>query len=208
MSIEYANLEELCHIKTGAPMARARKIPEGGEARSVRALPPRSLQGGSIVDDELVTEEVGEINKEHFTREGDVVIKLSTPYDSAYIDKDHEGILVTSSVMILRKKPDAAVDMQYLSMFLGMPQTNAVLQAVSTDRAPPWQCSSVGRWRKSRSHCHLWSDSRSLRCFSRRCKSGGVNTRGSLSWMRSLLLARCQTPSGERADNHAQEDWL
>ena len=71
MSIEYANLEELCHIKTGAPMARARKIPEGGEARSVRALPPRSLQGGSIVDDELVTEEVGEINKEHFTREGD-----------------------------------------------------------------------------------------------------------------------------------------
>ena len=99
MSIEYANLEELCHIKTGAPMARARKIPEGGEARSVRALPPRSLQGGSIVDDELVTEEVGEINKEHFTREGDVVIKLSTPYDSAYIDKDHEGILVTSLVM-------------------------------------------------------------------------------------------------------------
>lgn len=135
MSIEYANLEELCHIKTGAPMARARKIPEGGEARSVRALPPRSLQGGSIVDDELVTEEVGEINKEHFTREGDVVIKLSTPYDSAYIDKDHEGILVTSSAMILRKKPDAAVDMQYLSMFLGMPQTNAVLQAVSTGQS-------------------------------------------------------------------------
>lgn len=135
MSIEYANLEELCHIKTGAPMARARKIPEGGEARSVTILSPRALQNGSIVDSELVIEAVGEIKKEHYTCEGDVVIKLSTPYDSAYIDKKHEGIVATSSVMILRKKPDAAVDMQYLSMFLGMPQTNAVLQAVSTGQS-------------------------------------------------------------------------
>lgn len=135
MSIEYANLEELCHIKTGAPMARARKIPEGGEARSVTIIPPRALQNGSIVDSELVIEAVGEIKKEHYTCEGDVVIKLSTPYDSAYIDKKHEGIVATSSVMILRKKPDAAVDMQYLSMFLGMPQTNAVLQAVSTGQS-------------------------------------------------------------------------
>lgn len=135
MSIEYANLEELCHIKTGAPMARARKIPEGGEARSVTILPPRALQNGSIVDSELVIEAVGEIKKEHYTCEGDVVIKLSTPYDSAYIDKKHEGIVATSSVMILRKKPDAAVDMQYLSMFLGMPQANAVLQAVSTGQS-------------------------------------------------------------------------
>ena len=135
MSIEYANLEELCHIKTGAPMARARKIPEGGEARSVTTLPPRALQSGSIVDSELVIEAVGEVKKEHYTCEGDVVIKLSTPYDSAYIDKKHEGIVATSSVMILRKKPDAAVDMQYLSMFLGMPQTNAVLQAVSTGQS-------------------------------------------------------------------------
>lgn len=135
MSIEYANLEELCHIKTGAPMARARKIPEGGEARNVTTLPPRALQSGSIVDSELVIEAVGEVKKEHYTSEGDVVIKLSTPYDSAYIDKKHEGIVATSSVMILRKKPDAAVDMQYLSMFLGMPQTNAVLQAVSTGQS-------------------------------------------------------------------------
>lgn len=135
MSIEYANLEELCHIKTGAPMARARKIPEGGEARSVTILPPRALQNGSIVDSELVIEAVGEIKKEHYTCEGDVVIKLSTPYDSAYIDKKHEGIVATSSVMILRKKPDAAVDMQYLSMFLSMPQANAVLQAVSTGQS-------------------------------------------------------------------------
>lgn len=135
MSIEYANLEELCYIKTGAPMARARKIPEGGEARSVKTLPPRALQSGSIVDSELVIEAVGEVKKEHYTCEGDVVIKLSTPYDSAYIDKKHEGIVATSSVMILRKKPDAAVDMQYLSVFLGMPQTNAVLQAVSTGQS-------------------------------------------------------------------------
>lgn len=135
MNSKIARLEELCTIKTGAPTSRAKKIAEGIEPREVKVLLPRAMQGGAIVDDELAVETVGEVKDENFTHEGDVVIKLSTPYDSVYIDEAHEGIMITSFGMVLRKKADAELDMQYLSMFLNLPQTNSVLQAVSTGQS-------------------------------------------------------------------------
>lgn len=128
-------LEDLCTIKTGAPTSRAKKIEEGVKPKSVRVLLPRAMQDGLIIDEELTTEMIGEVKDENFTHEGDVVIKLSTPYDSVYIDKDHEGIMITSFGMVLRKKSGVGLDMQYLSMFLNSPQTNAVLQAVSTGQS-------------------------------------------------------------------------
>ncbi len=135
MNIKAAKLEELCTIKTGAPTSRAKNIPEGIEPREVKVLLPRAMQGGAIIDDDLATELVGEVKEENFTHEGDVVIKLSTPYDSVRVDKGHKGIMVTSFGMIIRKKPEAELDMQYLSMYLNLPQTNAMLQAVSTGQS-------------------------------------------------------------------------
>ena len=128
-------LKELCTIKTGAPTGRAKKIPDGVEPRDVRVLLPRAMQQGVIDDEELAVETVGEVKEENYTHEGDVVIKLSTPYDSVYIDKAHEGIMITSFGMVLRKNADSELNMQYLSMFLNLPQTNAMLQAVSTGQS-------------------------------------------------------------------------
>ena len=135
MDLNARRLEELCSIKTGAPTSRAKKISKGVEPKDVKVLLPRAMQGGFIIDDELAIETVGEVKEENFTHEDDVVIKLSTPYDSVYIDKGHEGIMITSFGMVLRKKAGAELDMQYLSMFLNLPQTNAVLQAVSTGQS-------------------------------------------------------------------------
>ena len=135
MNSKTAKLEELCSIKTGAPTSRAKRIAEGDVPRDIKVLLPRAMQNGSIIDEELATETVGEVKDEYFTHEGDVVIKLSTPYDSVYIDKDHEGIMITSFGMVLRKKPDVDLEMQYLSMFLNLPQTNSVLQAISTGQS-------------------------------------------------------------------------
>ena len=135
MKSKTARLEELCTIKTGAPTSRAKKISEGIDPKEVKVLLPRAMQAGTIVDEDLAVEVVGEVKDENFTHEGDVVIKLSTPYDSVYVDKAHEGIMITSFGMVLRKKPEAELDMQYLSMFLNLPQTNSVLQAVSTGQS-------------------------------------------------------------------------
>lgn len=135
MKSKTARLEELCTIKTGAPTSRAKKISEGIDPKEAKVLLPRAMQAGTIVDEDLAVEVVGEVKDENFTHEGDVVIKLSTPYDSVYVDKAHEGIMITSFGMVLRKKPEAELNMQYLSMFLNLPQTNSVLQAVSTGQS-------------------------------------------------------------------------
>lgn len=132
MKYETEKLEKLCTIKTGTPMGRARASASEGGGHSVRVLIPRAMSEGSIIDGELATETVGDIKPEFYTREGDVVIKLSTPFDAVYIDREHEGIIVTSFGMILRAKEGAPLDMQYLSMYINHPETRARLQASST----------------------------------------------------------------------------
>lgn len=132
MKYETANLEDLCTIKTGAPIGRAKKAADAENALDARVLIPRAMSGGSILEEELVTERVGGVKEDFFTKKGDVIIKLSTPHDSVYIDEDHEGILVTSFGMILRAKEGKPLSMRYLSMFLNHPRTLSSLQAGST----------------------------------------------------------------------------
>ena len=134
MKYETACLEDLCTIKTGTPTARAKAAAEAGSALDARVLIPRAMGGGAIIDDELAIEKIGMVKDEFFTREGDVVIKLSTPYDSVYVDKDHEGILVTSFGMILRAKEETPLSMRFLSMHLNHPRTLSMLQAGSTGK--------------------------------------------------------------------------
>lgn len=132
MKYETRKLEELCTIKTGTPVSRAKAAASKDGAQPVRVLIPRAMSEGAVVDDDLATEMVGDVKPEFYTRQNDVIIKLSTPHDAVYIDAQHEGILVTSFGMILRVKEGAPLSMQYLSMFLNHPETRSKLQAVST----------------------------------------------------------------------------
>ena len=132
MKYETARLEDLCTIKTGTPISRAKAAADAVGARDVRVLIPRAMSAGGVVDDELAIERVGEVKPESFTRRDDVVIKLSTPHDSVYIDGAHEGILVTSFGMILRAKEGVPVSIRYLSMYLNHPKTLSALQGAST----------------------------------------------------------------------------
>ena len=44
--------------------------------------------------------------KKKFTKEGDVVVKLSTPYNATYVTKENEGLAVPSFCAIIRVKKD------------------------------------------------------------------------------------------------------
>lgn len=132
MKYKTAHIEDLCTIKTGTPIGRAKAIADEENAVDAKVLIPRAMSGGSVIDSELAVERVGGVREEFFTREGDVIIKLSTPHDSVYIDESHAGILVTSFGMILRAKKGAPLSMRYLSMYLNHPRTLSSLQASST----------------------------------------------------------------------------
>ena len=96
--------------------------------RTAKVLLPKAMDNGCI-DHSLLVEEklISEPDKERFTKLGDVVIKLSTPYDSVIIEKDDEGILVTSFCAIIRglDQPTA----RYLTAYFNSTEFNNLAKA-------------------------------------------------------------------------------
>ena len=131
MACEAVRLDSLVDIMTGVPISRAKKIAEGDTPTRTRVLNSGAMSAGRIDDALLTTEEVSKVKRELFLKENDVVVKASTPYDCAFVDKHHEGLLATSFGLILRAKPDARIDMRCLAVFLGLERTNRELQSMS-----------------------------------------------------------------------------
>ena len=69
-----------------------------------KILVPKSITDGLIDHTLLQTSRIGKLVKEKFyTRKGDVIMKLSTPYDSCVIEKkEDEGLIVPSFSAIIR----------------------------------------------------------------------------------------------------------
>ncbi|MBQ9021235.1 MAG: restriction endonuclease subunit S [Eggerthellaceae bacterium] len=137
MTVQTKKLSLLCSIKAGYPSSRIIKTVKETPAQTSKVLIPRAIDDGCIVETELTTEQVGHIKDDFYTHEGDVVLKLSTPYDCVYIDKTHEGILVTSFAVILRPLHDTEIDMRYLAAFLNTAQAKRVLQSHGTGLVIP-----------------------------------------------------------------------
>ena len=131
MTYEDVTLGTLCSVKTGVSMSRAKKAAENGGASEARVIVSSAIENGRIVDEEVVTETVSKVKEELYTREGDIILKTSTPYDSVYIDEDHEGLLATSFAVILRPLDETRIDMRYLAAYLSLSQTNERLQNAS-----------------------------------------------------------------------------
>ena len=85
-----------------------RRIVYDGDADSSlqegKILVPKSINEGLIDHTLLQTSRIGKLVKEKFyTRKGDVIMKLSTPYDSCVIEKkEDEGLIVPSFSVIIR----------------------------------------------------------------------------------------------------------
>ena len=73
--------------------------------KSEKILVPKAINDG-LIDHSLLQEVklFKEVQDKFYTRIGDVIMKLSTPYDSCVIDKEEdEGLIVPSFSLIIRK---------------------------------------------------------------------------------------------------------
>ncbi|ACV50633.1 hypothetical protein Apar_0200 [Lancefieldella parvula DSM 20469] len=131
MPAAYQHLGALCSVKTGAPVSRAKRQTKGVPFHATQVLVPKAIENGRVINQELVEAKVSAVKEDLLTHCGDVILKTSTPYDCAYIDCAHEGLLVTSFGLIIRPLPDADIDMRYLAAFLTLPQTRQLLQSES-----------------------------------------------------------------------------
>lgn len=69
----------------------------------VSVIPPKAIKGGKIEHTELYELECkSDFDEKKLTKAGDIVVKLSSPYDAAYISEEDEGLLITSFCIIIR----------------------------------------------------------------------------------------------------------
>lgn len=85
---------------------------------TVKVLVPRAIVNGMVEHNNLTTLDVKtKLDEKKLTKVGDIVLKLSTPYDACIITANDEGLLVPSFCAIINNIPNY-IDKNYLLAFL------------------------------------------------------------------------------------------
>ena len=127
-------LEQLAAgIFTGQIMSRvAYKEDESGptDGKVEKVLVPSAISGGVVVHTNLGSAVLKrEIDKNRLTEDGDIVIKLSSPYDCALITGEDTGLIVPSFCALIKKVDSAVVYPAYLVGVLNSQVTQSRLIA-------------------------------------------------------------------------------
>lgn len=110
-------LGDIANVAVGQILTRVTNM--GNEGKAVPVLSPKAIVSGVINKDDLGEAVLTkDIDEKKYTKEGDVVIKLSTPYDAAYVTEEMAGLVIPSFCAVVRAKEDAPADTKYLSAFL------------------------------------------------------------------------------------------
>lgn len=121
-------LEDIANVIAGQIMTRVTDENSNGE--EVQVLVPKAIVDGIIVKEDLGRAVLSKaVDEDRYTQEGDVVIKLSTPYDAAYVTADDAGLVIPSFCATIRITDENLVDAKYLSAFLNTSYVRNILTA-------------------------------------------------------------------------------
>ena len=133
-------LEEIASVTVGQIMTRVTADRDSGDSvvDTVKVLVPKAISSGVIVKEDLGDAELTKvIDEDKFTQAGDVVIKLSTPYDAAYVTEEYAGIAIPSFCAAIRITDENEMDATYLSAFLNSSYVREQLTAKVVGSARP-----------------------------------------------------------------------
>jgi len=129
-------LEDVASVIAGQIMTRVTDEFVVGE--TVKVLVPKSIVDGIIVKEDLGEAILSkEIDEDKYTKEGDVVIKLSTPYDAAYVTEQDAGLVIPSFCATIRIEKENVLNAKYLSAFLNTSYVRNQLTAKVVGSARP-----------------------------------------------------------------------
>jgi restriction endonuclease S subunit len=133
-------LENIASVTVGQIMTRVTADRDSGDkvVDTVKVLVPKAISSGVIVKEDLGDAELTKvIDEDKFTQAGDVVIKLSTPYDAAYVTEEYAGIAIPSFCAAIRITDENEMDATYLSAFLNSSYVREQLTAKVVGSARP-----------------------------------------------------------------------
>jgi len=118
--MERISIDKLGIIVGGQIMSRVTANPDAGDeiVESRRVLVPKSINADGSIDVTVMPEEdlKVEADPKKVTEVGDIVMKLSPPYDAGLVTDASQGCLVPSFCAIV--KPSSDVDIHYLLAFM------------------------------------------------------------------------------------------
>jgi hypothetical protein len=98
-------LKDVSNIRTGLVTARKQaKGPENGDFREYRLLGLRCIKEPGVLDVDLAEPYAAndELKPEFLTQQDDILVRLSTPYTAALVNKESTGYVVPSHFAIIR----------------------------------------------------------------------------------------------------------
>ena len=137
--MEQIKLESLAQVIGGKNMSRFEPI--GVDDISVKIITSKTIEEGLIIPNEIGEELFrSDIlkDKEFLTKIGDILIKLTSPFDAAIVTEEFEGCTYPAFVACIR--PNAEVtgpDIYYLLAFLNSKEAKARLNSRVVGRTLP-----------------------------------------------------------------------
>lgn len=111
-------LGELCKISSGLVFKR-KEAPPDVSGYEYKLINLKSIQDSGTINRDLIDDftSIEEIPNKYIAQKGDVIIRLSSPFTAACVDKGVEGSIITSLFAILRLN-DPCILPKYLSLVL------------------------------------------------------------------------------------------
>ena len=118
--MERISLDKLVAVVGGQIMSRVTANPDAGDevVETRKVLIPKSINSDGSIDVSVMPEEHLKVcaDPKKISEAGDIVMKLSPPYDAGLVTETSQGCIVPSFCAII--KPSSEVDVQYLLAFM------------------------------------------------------------------------------------------
>lgn len=97
-------LGEVAKIKTGLVLSRKKAKGEYDIEAKYKLLTLKNISDEGIINPDSIEDFYSndKLGNNYFTNEGDVLIRLSHPHTSIYINKEHSGLLIPSYFAIIK----------------------------------------------------------------------------------------------------------
>ncbi len=121
-------LSNIAEVSSGLVLAR-KKSPTN-EGFTYELLTLKSFNENGYIEDEFLDDFISkeEIKEQYLTKEGDIVVRLSTPNTAVYIAKEQEGIVIPSLFVIIRNDSNSVLQ-QFLQIYLNSEKCKRQLAA-------------------------------------------------------------------------------
>ena len=124
-----AYLGDFAIVRTGLVVARKKARLDSLDSQVYKQIGLRCFTSGILLDktqiDDFISAEI--INDKYLTQEGDVVVRLRSPGTAVYINKEDEGLLISSLLAVIRID-DPRLDPRYLAYYINSHFSQKLLQ--------------------------------------------------------------------------------